>query len=147
MTSFGHLLKYSNLQSYLLLQNFTCPNCDSSFVEDVTIREDSPSTQSDDQSWGGLEAAIADSVESIAEGLAENWDNDSSASSTSSQPRRQGRRPRARIHMSQPGGQIADQFINTLLANLIGGPRGPGIGLEIPGAIHISGGNGKSYDI
>ena len=38
-------------------------SCGSGFVEDVTIREDSPSSQSDDQSWGGLEAAFADTVE------------------------------------------------------------------------------------
>ena len=44
-------------------QSFTCMSCGSGFVEDVTIREDSPSSQSDDQSWGGLEAAFADTVE------------------------------------------------------------------------------------
>ena len=38
-------------------------SCGSGFVEDVTIREDSPSSQSDDQSWGGLEAAMADTFE------------------------------------------------------------------------------------
>ena len=54
--------EFSVLNS-LIFQSFTCMSCGSGFVEDVTIREDSPSSQSDDQSWGGLEAAFADTVE------------------------------------------------------------------------------------
>lgn len=123
-------------------------NCGSGFIEDVTLREDSPSSQSDDQSWGGIEAAnaVADSVESIVEGL-EQWEDvaPSAAAASSSGNGRSGsrsRRPRARFHMTQSGGPISDQFIQSLIANLIGGPRGPG-GAELPpGAIHISSAGG-----
>ena len=40
-------------------------SCNSGFVEDVTIREDSPSSQSDDQSWGPLEAAFGFAPEEV----------------------------------------------------------------------------------
>ena len=41
--------------------------CSSGFVEDVTIREDSPSSQSDDSgpSWGPLEAAFGLAPEEV----------------------------------------------------------------------------------
>lgn len=128
-------------------------NCDSGFIEDVTIREDSPSSQSDDQSWGAaaaIDAALAETMENFVENL-EHWDNNetsgASSSASSSQSgrstqRTQRPRTRARVQIGQaggPSGQIADQFIHTLIANLIGGARGQG-GIDgIPGAIHIAG--------
>ena len=41
--------------------------CNSGFVEDVTIREDSPSSQSDDSgpAWGPLEAAFGLAPEEV----------------------------------------------------------------------------------
>jgi hypothetical protein len=123
-------------------------NCNSSFVEDVTIREDSPSSQSEDQSWAaGLEAAIADSAISIEEALGEAWENESPASSSSSGSRPRPRRSRARYigpTGGGGGGPIADQFIQTLIANLIGGPGGGGLGGEFPATfIASTSGNGR----
>lgn len=48
-----------------LFQNFTCMRCGSGFVEDVTIREDSPSSNSDDQSFGDIDPGIGDAFEVI----------------------------------------------------------------------------------
>ena len=58
---------FCRLQNLILFQNFTCMYCRSGFVEDVTIREDSPSSQSDDSgpSWGPLEAAFGIAPEEV----------------------------------------------------------------------------------
>jgi len=138
------------------IQNFTCNICGSGFVEDVTLREDSPSSQSDEASWSDLGSAIADSVENMEDNpelwadLTGNEPSPSSGGSGSGLPRR---RPRARmahtahipIGQAGAGNQLADQFIQTLIANLTGGPtRGGGpLGDLPPGAIAIATGNGR----
>ena len=93
-----------------------------------------------------MEAAsdLVASIENVVENFAEADDGASSAASSSSgSGSRRPRRPRARFHMTQSGGPISDQFIQSLIANLIGGPRGPGGPDLPPGAIHIAtAGNG-----
>jgi len=138
------------------IESFTCMSCGSGFVEDVTIREDSPSSQSDDQSWGGLEAAFADTVEGLAEGLGD-WDDDDAASAASGASNTSGGRPRhrphrrTRVHMGGQTGPISDQFIQSLIANLIGGAtmaggRGTPFADLPPGSIHIAtAGNGRGF--
>ena len=43
-------------------QNFTCMQCNSGFIEDITVREDSPSSNSDDQSYEDLDPMIGETI-------------------------------------------------------------------------------------
>ena len=48
----------------LFFQNFTCQICDSGFIEDVTIREDSPSSNSEheESTYDDLDPMIGETI-------------------------------------------------------------------------------------
>jgi len=146
------------------IRNFTCNICGSGFVEDVTLREDSPSSQSDGEaSFADLGSAIADSLRADSEeNMEENSDlwaeltgNEPHAAASGGGGNGSGGRPRRRHHARSvahiplgqggAGNQLADQFIQSLIANLTGGAtRGGGpLGDLPPGAIAIATGNGR----
>jgi len=149
------------------VESFTCNICGSGFVEDVTLREDSPSSQSDEgTSWGDLGSAIADSLnaedednmEENPEFLAELLGNSMTGGAASGGSGRGSGRTRRRHHTRSrtahafplgeggPGNQLADQFIQSLIANLTGGAASGGggpLGGLPPGAIAIATGNGR----
>jgi len=138
-------------------QSFTCNICGSGFVEDVTLREDSPSSQSDEASFAdfvadSLRADSEENMEDNPELWAELTGNDPPAASGgggsgSGRPRRRHHARMAHIPIGQAGAgnQLADQFIQSLIANLTGGAtRGGGpLGDLPPGAIAIATGNGR----
>lgn len=145
------------------IENFTCSICGSGFVEDITLREDSPSSQSDDTSWGDLGGQIADALnqdggdmEDIPDFMENMMNPEAGAASGGNGSGRNPHRRRHRharhvipIGRTGSGNQLADQFIQTLIANLIGGSTegggGPGgvLGGLPPGAIAIATGNGR----
>ena len=48
----------------IFFQNFTCMQCDSGFIEDVTIREDSPSSNSEheESTYDDLDPMIGETI-------------------------------------------------------------------------------------
>lgn len=131
------------------IQNFTCQICDSGFIEDVTIREDSPSSNSEheESTYDDLDPMIGETIGSILEGLQglqERGEARSDSEGGGPQmtvggvpgPRRT--RHRQRFTMGgNSGNPMSDQFIHSLLSNLLGAGRG-GPGGGVPGSIHIA---------